>query len=309
MLSSPKPLQFILSAVCLTGITAFASADQACCAGKSACEVDCSKAIAHVQGLFERIVTPLAPECGPAPATPVATRAESLAPWEELTGILATRPETWKIIKPMILATFASKASDAIRNNVLGLLAQQYSDPAVAIASELAESYPTTEFTQDQVIAFAEAGSKRFWGIAADLQQTEGDLLPTALIAIHGDEGGCASLRVVLRECVARPDTSADETDRLVAGLALEKLGEPEHLVATRVHLRASVLAALDHEDLDLARRLTLTASFLDEACSSYSPARISYFEARLDGYCRERAEDVRSADQIFALVERLFAL
>ena len=61
-------------------------------------------AIAHVQGLFERIVTPVAPESCSASGSTAKKDDDSLAPWEELTGILATRPETWKIIKPMILA-------------------------------------------------------------------------------------------------------------------------------------------------------------------------------------------------------------
>jgi len=244
-----------------------------------------------------------------AAAKVAKAKYQAVAPWQELSKILASRPEAWKIVKPLIAAKFASEASEAVRNNAISLLAWQYSEPAVTIASEIADEYPSVKFSQDQVIAFAEAGSKRFWGMAADMQKTQHEVMPTALMAIHGKCADSASVRKDLLERIARPAVAGDEAERFVASLALNKLGEPQHLDAARASLRDSVLAALDQDDIALAGRLALTAGFLDEACSSYAQPRISFLDVRLKEFCSKRAEDVGSADKIFALVERLFAL
>ena len=240
-------------------------------------------------------------ECSGAAA--VACNHEE--PWEKLSKVLAWKPAAWKVVKPLAFAKFEGEATENQRRNVMSLLAWQYSEHGVTIASEIVEQHPETQLTRDQLMAFAEAGSHRFWERVVEMNKSEPAVLPAAMLTLHGKKADTA----VFEKAVAQPIAPERLTETWVAALALHKLGQPEHLENTRAQLHDAALGALDEGDVELAAQLALSGEFLQDACSSYKAARLSFLDTRRAWHCRERAEEIQSADDVFALVEHLSAL
>ena len=95
--------------------------------------------------------------------------------------------------------------------------------------------------------------------------------------------------------------------DTLLASAALKGLGKKEYFNDARVRVKDAVLSALDEGDLDGARGLALSAEFFaKEAKGKWG---LGYVGRSVSYHCEERSKEVATADQIFALIERITPL
>ena len=250
----------------------------------------------YVAELFARVVASREGECD-------ESYEASNEPWEKLSMILQANPDAWQVVTPLALASFEGDGCAVERQNVVSLLAWQYSPRAYELAAQIEADHPAY-FETSHVVAFAEAGSKHFWKAAKKLAH-EGEVLPLALLAIHGKSVDRAPL-VRAASAEIAPDTLSRT---FLSALALAKQGEPAHLKSAHERLRLATLSALDEGEVDAAGHLALAAQFLHEQFSSYAKLRVSFLDTRLAWHCQEGARKTHSPDDVFTMVEQLAAL
>ncbi len=221
----------------------------------------------------------------------------------------------WDPVGAEIARRFSADTAPYARERLLRILISSGSEPGFAVAGDLLERAPEL-FTSEQLVAFAESNAPAFghelWEqVEAAPAGSTCQVLPAAFFALRGKDVGREHLLAAV-QAEAAGDSEA-RIRRMIAALALAHLGEPQHLEQTRARMHAQTLAALDANDVELARRIALEADFFRSALQSdgYGKQRTSLvkLEERLNWHCMKRAEQVANASEVFALIEEVTPL
>lgn len=253
----------------------------------------------------------VANECSPAAEHQCNTTCEET--WkasEKLTSYLVKMPASWEVVEPLFYEKY--KASEEQRPKMLGFLATVGSEGCVASAEKLYAKTPEN-FSDLHVVAFAERASDTFAEVALKrVKKSKCEtILPAAYLALHGDDAGKSALKKAVKvEALDADNVYAT----MVAAEALDRLGDEKALVYTQRRIQDAVFAALDAGDLDAARGLAVRAEAVHDAFAGGSKGyakgkkkvSLSYLDNQMGWHVKKRSEQIATADDVFALIERI---
>ncbi|MFT6831330.1 MAG: hypothetical protein ACJAZN_001489 [Planctomycetota bacterium] len=242
-------------------------------------------------------------ECSEEGAEPSVCPAAS-SPRARLTSLVAKSPEAAAVFAPLAIAAAKAKGSDAETGALIGLLLESASPGTLHVAEAVYEVSPAA-FSSRSLLGFCELGSE-------DLQRpllrkvSKGDAgaLEAAYLASNGESAGKKLLK---RAWKVKDITPENALDVLVAGHALELLGQRAAEGRARLRVGDAAIAALDAGEIETARSLAVTL-WTQVGSTGRSQGAYSLLRKR----CAEnlagtaKGEWMVSANEIFEQVERL---
>lgn len=224
-------------------------------------------------------------ECDPAAHRP--------SPAEQVVSACARDPEALAAVAPRLEERFVD-AREGQRELMLEILAWSPGHVSTATGEKLYRAVPAA-FREDHLLVFAPRSAT--FARALEELARKGAVRPAAYFARKGDEKARATLVEAARSRGLGLESMADQ---LVAARVLAELGEPRYLPSVHERVLAAVVDALDGGDLATARRMALQAEFLAKEHDLGTLGR------RMETYVAQRSKEVASADEIFALIERI---
>jgi len=155
-------------------------------------------------------------------------------------------------------------------------------------------------FTTGHMLAFGEGAPAT---LRAEIERRAGtDVCAAAWLLQRGDDRGAELLEATIRGF----DGSGCPGEAITAAVGLGAAGRTEATSGLRVALRDASLAALDGSDVTRARDLAVSIEFLDQMTAYGKRAPVAWMPSQLGTFCRERAAELTSAEQVFHLLETL---
>jgi hypothetical protein len=256
---------------------------------------------------------------------------------ELLVKYLAKQADSWEVITPLVRTAFLDEqASEHERDALVQLLGWTGSKQAAELGEALFKARPQA-FSENQILALAEGGSDVLLDELRKLSKKNGaSVRPAALLAMRANKyakklaakqapAGAndsklapepidtaqlerdikSSKTVLVKASKVRAISRENALDALLAAVCLEQLGEEGLLREVQSKLHESVISALDAGRIDEARELCLLAEFAQKS-SRAGYMQLGFMDQRCKAHCRERAKEIKSADQVFALIERV---
>lgn len=226
-------------------------------------------------------------------------------PSAKLVGMFNYGEDVIAAFEPIAVGVVKSKkTTDAQSQAFIGMLLESR-NPAVAPVAEAMFDAAPNRFCCDSLLGFCEMGSKPLMEpLAARVKKGKAGVTSAAFLALKGDKVG----RKVLKKAVSAKDVGVENAmDVLVAGYALEKLGQTGALYKAQLKVHDATIAALDADEIDTARALAITASVAGDATHTSKP----YFSL-MGLQCHKalsKAEahgKLATADEIFELIQEV---
>lgn len=215
---------------------------------------------------------------------------------------LSKNPATWSVLEPLIEERFtATTTSEDVRDRILDVLAWEPSDTSAQVAGSLWKAKPAA-FTEGRLVTFAQRGAEACIDGVAKLAK-KGAVVPAAYLAYRGDETGKKTLAKAARVKTISPDTISEA---LLAGSALERLGDTKTLARLQKRVHAEVLGLLDAGEVEAAGQLALRAQLATKVHEAGKTASLGTFDEMIEGWCREKADYVADAAHVFELIEKV---
>jgi hypothetical protein len=242
-------------------------------------------------------------ECAEKGADPSVCPAAS-SPRARLTSLVAKSPEAAAVFAPLAIAAAKAKGSEAETGALIGLLLESASPGTLHVAEAVYEVSPSA-FSSESLLGFCELGSEEIQkALLRKVSKGDAGALEAAYLASSGEAAG---KKVLKRALKVKEITTENALDILVAGHALESLGQRAAAGRARIRVGDAAIAALDAGEMETARSLAVTL-WTQVSSTGRSQTVYSLLRKRCAKNLAETAkgEWMVSADEIFEQVERL---
>lgn len=228
------------------------------------------------------------------------------APAAQFVKLLSSNGEgTLAMVQPLAINVLRSKdLDDAAVDSFLSMFLKSQNGSVAAVAEAMHDAAPK-RFSPRTLLGFCELGSTTLLEPLSTLvKKGDADVASAAYLAFSGDKVG----RKLLKKTASISEVSATNAlDVLLAGHALQQLGDKAAVARVQGAVHAAALRALDAGELDAARQITVAAKVAMYAMRSSKPP-----VSQLDSQWQKMSENLSkhgelvSADQIFELLEEV---
>ena len=232
--------------------------------------------------------------------------ASQNAPAAKFVALLSKGSEdTMKMVLPLAVDAVSSKDLDHdSAESFVGMFLKSQNRSVTGVAEAMHEAAPK-QFSAHALLGFCEMGSESLVApLTARVKKGSADVASAAYLAFSGDKVG----RKVLKEAASVSEVSATNAlDVLLAGHALQQLGDDAAVARAQGAVHAATLEALDAGEIESARAMAIAATVASHSMRSSKPTF-----SILGIQCSEKAEKyakhgkLASADEIFELIEEL---
>ena len=231
-------------------------------------------------------------------------------------SLFAKKPELWAAVGPTVERRYGEKRTTMDeRGRILDLV----SEVPAALKSELPVALWNVDadgFTTDHLITFASAKAGKCFvkSLARQVEQSNAayagaDIRPALFFAMRGDDRGKPTLVRTIKKTRLQEGSAIAV---LLAAQGLEILGKEGCLQSQQERVFEATIAALDDENLELARLLTVQAQRFADSTKKGKKGYGWGWRSALASSCEVDAEEARtlaSADQILKAIETVTPL
>lgn len=266
------------------------------------------KARAKIESLVQRVMHDAENEtvyeciCGKE-GSEGETCPTTTAPNALLASMLVKHPESAMVLQPIAVDAMRSKKTTEKQGQALiGVLLDTRSPSVLPVAEAMHVAAPE-RFCCTSVLAFSEMGSKPLKAtLVKRVKKGESGVPSAAFLALQGDKTG---KKILKRAHKAKVVDAENALDVLLAGYALEELGQSGALLSAQVRVHDATVAALDTDDLTAARAMAISAKIGHSVTQSSKPIlSLSYLKRAEWIHSAEEHGELASADEIFEIIQ-----